>query len=319
MSAGLALAADPDVAERCADPAQFVMAACERARAWLREALEHGEIEQIAEARSQAEAVRVYTAQKQLGKDAQLAATEIVRRAERGIGVAIRKGQQAGQIRRRGQGSKDSQLPGDNRRLPSPTDFATGDELFGNGAGIYHMADGVSDEDFEAVLAEARAEENMSRANIVRKLRQLPGAVPAGPAGRALAGDVEQAPGSGDRSPEAAARRLELTGELAARGMTSSQIGQRLGIGGDRVRALAREHGIGIPADAATGRARHLDANRIVRETAHALEGLVMSAGLIDSGGLDGLDPAAAGWAASITRSARELARFARQVKERTT
>ena len=80
--------------ERSADPAGFVVQACERAKAWLEEALEHGEIEQIAEIKSQAEAVRVYTAQKQLGKDAQLAAAEIVRRAERGIGLAIRRGQQ---------------------------------------------------------------------------------------------------------------------------------------------------------------------------------------------------------------------------------
>src|SRR6266496_5634820 len=102
MAAELALAADPDVIERSADPAGFVVQACQRARAWLREALEHGEIEQIAEIKSQAEAVRVYTAQKQLGKDAQLAAAEIVRRAERGIGVAIRRGQRNGEIAKRG-------------------------------------------------------------------------------------------------------------------------------------------------------------------------------------------------------------------------
>ena len=60
------------------------------------------EIERIAEIKSQAEAVRVYSTQKQLGKDAQLAAAEIVRRAERGIGVAIRRGQQTGEIARRG-------------------------------------------------------------------------------------------------------------------------------------------------------------------------------------------------------------------------
>src|SRR5215471_2176629 len=96
MVADLALAADPDVVERSADPAAFVV------QAWLTEALEHGEIEQIAEVKSQAEAVRVYTAQKQLGKDAQLAAAEIVRRAERGIGLAIRRGQHNGEIRRRG-------------------------------------------------------------------------------------------------------------------------------------------------------------------------------------------------------------------------
>src|SRR5262249_33685580 len=102
MAAELALAADPDVIERSADPAGFVVQACERAKAWLQEALDHGGIEQIAEIKSQAEAVRVYTAQRQLGKDAQLAAAEIVRRAERGIGLAIRRGQQNGEIARRG-------------------------------------------------------------------------------------------------------------------------------------------------------------------------------------------------------------------------
>ncbi len=63
IAADLALAADPGVIERSADPAAFVVLACRRATAWLREALEHGEIEQIAELKSQAEAVRVYTAQ----------------------------------------------------------------------------------------------------------------------------------------------------------------------------------------------------------------------------------------------------------------
>ena len=86
MAAELALAANPDVIERSADPAEFVVQACQRARAWLREALEHGEVEQIAEIKSQAEAIRVYTAQKQLGTDAQLAAAEIVRRASGGSG-----------------------------------------------------------------------------------------------------------------------------------------------------------------------------------------------------------------------------------------
>src|SRR5215470_17892519 len=102
MAGDLALATDPDVIERWADPAGFVVQACQRAKAWLQEALEHGDIEQVAEIKSQAEAVRVYTTQKQLGKDAQLAAVEIVRRAERGIGIAIRRGQHDGEIARRG-------------------------------------------------------------------------------------------------------------------------------------------------------------------------------------------------------------------------
>ena len=310
MTADLVLAADPGVVERSADPAAFVVAACERAKAWLRQALEHGEIEQIAEIKSQAEAVRVYTAQKQLGRDAQLAAAEIVRRAERGIGLAIRRGQQGGQIARRGdRGGRGAPgvhggNPGDRRgdHLGSPAGFFRhGDER----AGAYAMTDGVGDTDFEEVLGEARAEGNLSRANVVRKLRQRRGEPPA-PDG--------QDPDPADKSPQAAARRRELTGVFAAGGMSSAQIGERLGVGGDRVRQLAREHGIDIRADAVLGRTRRPDSARIVRETVHALEGLALGLGLADLAALDPTE--AVGWAASMTSSIRVLSRFARQMKE---
>lgn len=309
MTADLALATDPDVVERSADPAGFVMAACQRAKAWLREALEHGEIEQIAEIKSQAEAVRVYTAQKQLGKDAQLAAAEVVRRAERGIGVAIRRGQQNGQIRRRGDRGGRAEANGDDNTIldakPGPADYASTGELRGNGAGIYQLTDGVSDADFEDALSEAKGEGNLARANVARKLRQRR----ADPAGSGA-----QVPDPADRSPEAAARRRELIGELAVTGMTSAQIGDRLGISAGRVRQVAREHGITIQADAVVGRARRLDSNRIVRETVHSLEGMVMAVELADPAALD--PPAAGEWAASMSRSLRTLSKFVRQMKE---
>ncbi len=173
VTADLALAADPAVIERSADPGEFVIQACQRARAWLREALEHGDIGQVAELRSRAEAVRVYSAQKQLGKDAQLAAAEIVRRAEHGLAETVRKGQGTGQFLApvhpgpgRGKpGNGGTRFPG--RR--SPADY------LGTGrtrTEMYAMADGVSDEEFERALAEAKAEGNLSRANVVRKLRQ---------------------------------------------------------------------------------------------------------------------------------------------------
>jgi hypothetical protein len=310
MAAELALAADPGVIERSADPAGFVVAACERAKAWLEEALEHGEIEQIAEIKSQAEAVRVYTVQKQLGKDAQLAAAEIVRRAERGIGVAIRRGQDNGEIARRGdRGSRGAPgvrggSPGDARgdHLDSPASFfRSGKER----ADAYAMTDGVCDDDFEAALGQARSDRDLSRANVVRKIRQQRVSSPS------TGGPV---PDPADRSPEAAAHRRELVAELAGCGMSSAQIGERLGIGGDRVRQVAREHGIGIRADAVLGRTRRPDSARIARETVHALEGLAMGVELAD---LTGLDPAeAAGWAASMTRSIRLLSKFVRQLKE---
>ena len=307
MAADLALAANPGIVERAADPAGFVVAACQRAKAWLQEALEHGEIEQIAEIKSQAEAVRVYTTQKQLGKDAQLAAAEIVRRAERGIGVAIRRGQQNGAVRRRGDhdGRAAGNSDGNTISRPGPADYATTGELRGNGAGIYHMTDGVSDEDFEEALAGAKAEQDLSRANVVRKIHQRRGSPP---------GSGDQVPAPADRSAAAARARRKLIGDLAGRGMSSRQIACQLGIGDHRVRAVAREHGIAIPADAIIGRTRRHDSSRIVRQTVDALEGLVMGVELADPAELDPAEAAA--WAASITRSTRALSRFARQIKE---
>ena len=307
MAAVLALAADPDVIERSADPAGFVLQACQRAKAWLREALEQGGIEQIAEIKSQAEAIRVYTTQKQLGTDAQLAAAEIVRRAERGIGVAIRRGQRNGEIAKPGDhggGASGGGNPNDrcDDHLGSPGSFFRhGDER----ADTYAMTDGVSDTDFEDAIGEAKAEGNLSRANVVRKIRQQRRTPPV---------RDEQVPDPADNSPEVAAARIKLIAESADRGMSSGQIGERLGIGDDRVRQLAREHGIGIPADAVLGRARRPDSARIVRETAHALEGLVMGVELADPAGLDPAE--ATEWAASMTRSIRLLSRFLRQMKE---
>ena len=314
MSAELMPTTDLDGVERSADPAGFVVQACQRAKAWLREALEHGKIEQIAEIKSQAEAVRVYSAQKQLGKDAQLAAAEIVRRADRGIGVAIRRGQQAGEISTRADGEQgaytrlrhgvieriEPQVRKPKKQSPREF-FRNGDEWHDT----YVMTDGVSDEAFEAALAEARAEGNLSRANIVRKLGHRRGEPDA-------AGG--QVPDPADRSAEAAARRRELIGELAAAGLSSQQIGARLGIGDDRVRQVAREHGIAIRADAVLGRTRRPDSGRILRQTAHALEGLAMGVALADPAGLDPAETAQ--HAASMARSLRTLTTFLRQIKE---
>jgi hypothetical protein len=310
MAAELVLAVGPGVAERDGDPAAFVVAACERARALLRQALAVGEIEQIAEVKSQAEAVRVYTRQKQLGRDAELAAAEIVRRAERGIGVAIRRAQQRGRIAKRGdRGGRGAPgvyggNPGDTRgdHLGSAKRFF---KHPGERAGAYAMADGASEEEFEAALAAARAEGNLSRANVVRKIGQR---------GRRSAGRGVPVPAQAGESAAGGGDHRELIAAHAARGMSSHQIAARLGIGDQQVRQLARGHGIEIPADVVTGRARRPDANRIARETAHALEGLAMSVQLAD---LAGLDPAQASeWAASLARSIRVLSKFVRQLKE---
>jgi hypothetical protein len=144
-------------------------------------------------------------------KDAQLAAAEIVRRAERGIGVAIRRGQQNGEMAKRGDGRGHGAagVHGGNLNdryddhLASPGSFFRhGDER----ADTYAMTDGVSDADFEDALGEAKAEGNLSRANVVRKTRQQR-RIP-----RASDGHV---PDPADSSPEASAARIKQIGEFA--------------------------------------------------------------------------------------------------------
>ncbi len=175
MTTDLALiASDPSALEAASDPAQFVVQACERAKTWLAEALEHGDIEQIVELKSQADAIRIYTMSKQLGKDAQLSAAEVVRRAERGIAVAIRRGQDAGKIT-----APSDTRAGHRNAIPSkvsPRQYLTHDQ---ERSDAYAMTDGVSNERFEAAVAEAKAEGNLSRANVVRKVRDAAEPAPA--------------------------------------------------------------------------------------------------------------------------------------------
>jgi hypothetical protein len=303
VTADLALAADPGFLERSADPAEFVIQACERAKVWLQEVLDHGDLDQIVEVKSQAEAIRVYSMQKQLGKDAQMSALEIVRRAERGIGVAIRRGQESGEIVSHGRPLKNH---GDNEySAPRPvTDFASHSELAGNSnqPGLYDMADNVSAEDFDAAVSDAKAEGNLSRANVVRKVRAR------------TPRPEEWLPDPGDNHGDAPVQRRKLIRAWAGQGYSSRQMSGRLGMHDGVIRRIAREIGVEITADQFVVGTRRHDSNRIVRETVHALEGLAMGVGLVDPGDLD---PAQAGdWADSLTESIKVLSRLTKTIRK---
>lgn len=159
---------------------ESVVALLERGKSWLQLAVERdAEVSEFVEAKAQAETIRTYTLQKQLGKDAELAASELVRRAERGIGLAIRRGQEAGEITNRSTAAQQRERSKSTAIsevvvLPRPRDFASPSELGGNEAGIYDLTDAVSDEHFETAIAEAKAEGNLSRANVVRKVKGKP-------------------------------------------------------------------------------------------------------------------------------------------------
>jgi hypothetical protein len=274
----------PDTAalDAYADPATFIITSCERAKAWLGQCLEGGHIEAIVETKAQAEAIRVYTMQKQLGKDAELSAAEIVRRAERCIGLAIRKGQESGTVARQGQ----------NRNLVANevskvTDYVTYSDLSGSGGGpgFYDMADGVPDEQFESAIAKAKAEKDLSRTNVVRK--------------------VKGENGKADRWAPLA--------KMASEGHTSDQIAKEIGFTREVVARKAKALGIDIPADRVLYKSRRVNHNRVLSEFVNTLESLVPSVDLI---ALEKVDRAVLTESLGVMDEAmRVLGKFRRQLR----
>jgi len=124
----------------------------------------------IVEGKARANGIQEIAKQLRLSREIQDDATEFVRRAERGLGVAIREGQARGEIQCRTD-NRHTLRDGDTTSYkPSPSDFADKSELSVSGnLGIYAMTDGVTDEQFEEAISEARAEGNLSRANVARK------------------------------------------------------------------------------------------------------------------------------------------------------
>lgn len=303
MTAALArLASNPTELDTLHDPAERMIEVCTRAKEWLSLALDSNDIEQIAEVKSQAEALRVYAIQKQIGKDAELSAQELVRRAERGIGVAIRLGQERGEIetqqeartravrvREVNQGRGDQIDDVDLIPKPKPTDFADKDELSN---GIYFVTDDVPEEMFDEAIEEAKKEKNLSRANVVRKVKAKK--VP-----------VDQ--------PD----RLTQISEMAAEGHNSRQIAKEVGVSDEYVRKLAREYDIEITADKLTGRRRRIDPNRIVNQLVLDVAAATSGLDLVEFPALNGDDLEE--WASSLSESLRTLDKFARRLKKELT
>lgn len=306
MSQALALPADTDVLDAASDPGAFVIASLERARSWLAQA-STTDLPDLVEAKARAEAIRCYVAQKELGKDTELAATEIVRRAERRIGQLIREGQVNGEIKTVGTTGpqpdyvRNGKLVSSSRGAPPDANSTSPSAYFSSGsdtAATYAVTDGVSDEEFEDVIAEAKAEKNLSRANVVRKVK-------------------------GKKDPTDALQRLnvehrtEQIRELAPSGMTAVQIGVKIGLSPENVRRYAAAAAIQIPGDIATRKTKKLNHDRMMSETCHALEGAAMVAGMID---LARLDPTQIeGWVDSLSSSLSKLSTLKRDLAKEST
>jgi ParB-like chromosome segregation protein Spo0J len=189
---------------------------------------------------------------------------------------------------------------------------------------IYKAATDADVPEHERTLAKAALDRIDRGAGIqptVRDFRQLrrarQEAQEAKAAVLAESEDPAWTPDPKDRSYTARERREEILRLLAASGYTSEQIAARLGQRAGHIRGVARELGVTITADAAMGvRTRKtIDSNRVVRETAIALEGLAMGVQLVN---INDLDPAEIdGWASSIAASIRTLNRLGKQLKEK--
>lgn len=152
--------------ESASDPGEFVVVALERGKTWLTEALQHGDLAALCEMKGWAATLRTATMQKQLGKDAELAATELVRRAERCIALGVRAGQEAGDIRRRGDDCRVDLHPNDTKVSPAVWLGGTG-----RSADQIRSLGGVADPEFEQAIEAAKGEGNLSRANVVRHVQ----------------------------------------------------------------------------------------------------------------------------------------------------
>ena len=157
----------PDALDLCDDPGSQIIRLCQQANEWLA-AASHVSIEQIVQTKAEAAALAAFSRQRQLGQDAELSALEVQRRAERGIGLAVRRGQDQGLIARSGDnnriGVRHSELLSPHVAVKAKSRR----ELTEN---YYALADGVTDQAFEVAIEEAKSEGNLSRTNLVRKVK----------------------------------------------------------------------------------------------------------------------------------------------------
>ena len=135
------------------DGATFVLIALDRARQWLVTA---GSIEEVNELRARAEAVRVYTRQAELGKEAENAAAEIRLRAERRVGELLRE-------MPRNVGGRPTETCRDDRQVSLGQLGVSRDE-----SSAFQRMAAIPENDFEGRLTTAKQNGRLSRAAVLR-------------------------------------------------------------------------------------------------------------------------------------------------------
>lgn len=103
--------------------------------------------------------------------------------------------------------------------------------------------------------------------------------------------------------------------ELAADGNRAAQISEKIGIGEQQIRKIAREEGITLP-DAAIGKVQNINAHSLIENTVHGLEGFALGLKMIN-GAVRHVDSATATqWSESLKTSLIPIHRLQKQLRE---
>ena len=213
-----------------------VTAILQQSHDWLARAQEATDpARQVSEFKAFIATVAETSKQLKLSKEIQQDSQVMVRRAERALGLAIRKGQTEGQISDRG---SRNNYGGPNHRQSRDSTLSSPDEFLPTGsdrAMTYAVTDDVSDDEFEEALERAQDERNVSRANVVRKIQNI------------------------KTHSEVRAEQWEEVAALAEKRLTSDQINSKLKMYSEAgtLRKYAKDRGIEFPADKFVGRGSH--------------------------------------------------------------
>jgi hypothetical protein len=116
------------------------------------------------------------------------------------------------------------------------------------------------------------------------------------------------------RTKRAINARIEKVRTMAADGYTTRQIAATVKLGRERVKDIAKTHGIDIGADRVVGLTHKHDSNRIVERTVMDAENLTAATELIK---FEELDPTrVASWIASLKQSREQLSAFIRRLMQ---
>ena len=302
MTAELALVANPD--DIAALPAeqrgQMITRALVESKSWLAVATKGTDPTPVAEFKAWAATVAEMTRQKGLSEEIQLDAQEMVRRAERGIGLVVKQGQEAGVVRKAGErDAPTANQHGSNLGPVNNVDRSSPGDFFANkreAVDSRDMTAGVSEEDFEEAIEEAREERNLTRRNVARKTRARSG----------------RAAEPRDTRPDKLARLdpVEQVRLLAARELSSRQIAEKLGVEAAYVRKLAKQEQIDIRAD--------VNPERVVQGVVNGLQGTDYVLKLLTDADYDAFAPSQVkAWLGALNEPARSIRILLKELNRR--